>query len=82
MRSRNYVMAIFLPFVPATALAIFVIAEPGASELLPLIPLISVFSFIGVAVLLYRMWDAIQDDVTRPGPGMAWFGLLIPVFNL
>jgi len=82
VRARNYILAIALPALGSAALTIFVVAEPGASELIPLIPVVSLFSLIGVAVLLYRMWDAIQDGVTSPGPGMAWFGLLIPLFNL
>lgn len=44
--------------------------------------LLVIVSIVAFCVLIYKMWDAIQDGHARTQPGWAVGGLFIPIYNL
>ena len=76
-----YIIMILLGFLGAGILFFFA-SQPATKEALPAVPLPLILYMVFLGIFVFKMYKAINDGQSSPGPGLACVLVLIPFVSI
>ena len=80
--SGGLYITLYVISIIATGILVALGSNSATTEAIPFIPLPMIVLAIVQMVFIYKMWNAINDGMTKPTPGAALGLLFVPFFSL